>query len=301
MNFLIPRGFLRAWRIAVEVVARGPEANGESSDSDREDNFHAKVGKRINRGRRNFADATFDFNLVFSLTALLPLHSTMGVLFAVSKIANRRGSIVSKVCDAVDQCVEELIDLTLSHVLDRNGAWLMVYHTRLGAAGVGGALFDDSRRLYCRRELMRILGGYAMRMVVPMSSVDVQLWIALESCSEEEAMMIASTCKRNACCVSSSSRRFHDWIRGASYQELLLAKASWSPSILATDLMQNVALTAQELLNGFSIRLVPVCNLVSCQTYQVFFVLVCFFGGVLVTMSVFATHVLFLRVFRLSV
>jgi hypothetical protein len=232
VHTLFPGGFLRAWPSAVDMPALAADRQGVDcdSDSDKDDSFAVKLGKRVNRGRRNMSDQSFDVNLVISLTLLLPLHFPMASLFKASQTWDH-DDLVSTVASSVDRCMAKLVDISESDVRDSAGMWFAVHLTRAG----GEVFADDGVRRYCRKELLRICGGYVMRLVTAMNAMDVQMWLAIELCTQAETLLYASRCRRSPCCVSSSTHRFYEWMRSATYDELCMAKQSWCPSILATD------------------------------------------------------------------
>ena len=125
------------------------------------------------------SDVSFDMSLVFSLTILMPLHSMMGMLFKSSKLEQSRQAedVVTSVAASLNSCMTRVVRFLESDVHDASGDWFAMHSVRAGRA----AFVDEQYRKYVRKELLRICGGFVMRMATPMAEPDVQLWVALES------------------------------------------------------------------------------------------------------------------------
>lgn len=128
-----------------------------------------------------------------------------------------------------------LVCLLEGHLRAPDSAWFVVGHTRAGA----DSLNDPDIRYSMRQEMLRICGGFFLRLVCPMSEPDVQLWMAMEEQDDEEGDDLVEAakafCQARPCCVPQSSQDFYAWLRRADPSELSMAKLTWSPSILVTE------------------------------------------------------------------
>ena len=84
---LFPRAWLRSFPIAAQAVQVPPmDINADGGDSDAEgDDYRVKLGKRVRRGRRLMTDPMTDVRIAFSVTALVPVSKSIGVLFKNSE------------------------------------------------------------------------------------------------------------------------------------------------------------------------------------------------------------------------
>lgn len=91
-------------------------------------------------------------------------------------------------------------------------------------------------RAYMRREVMRIIGGFHMRIVASLMSDVVQLFDMLESNATDEVILRrASHVHHCPCCGSQSSQVFHWSLQTCSVGRLRRLKKVWAPSILRTE------------------------------------------------------------------
>lgn len=241
VSSIFPRAFLRLFQApasaaqlgvaAAEQLARQPGHAGSDSEHP-DDAFHVKVGKRISRGRRNMGNPDFDFHLGLSMTMLRPLHSVMGLLFNASKLDyNKTHNMMTSLVSAMDLCMTRLVALMEDHTRDPAGKWFALYLTR----GGGDVFSEATVRLYVRQQMMRICGGFAMRLTEPMNDPDVQLWLAVEADNDDLILTCSAACQSLGCCRPPHTLQFYEWLRQASLEDLKLAKLSWAPTILCTE------------------------------------------------------------------
>ena len=172
------------------------------------------------------ADDQFRLNIGLSLVMLSPLHYTMGALFESSKKSfhedsQRVGDIVS----SVNMCSSRLIRILRADTEDRGGFWGIARWMVTGTP-----VLDASCRSYMRREMMRIIGGFHMRLVRPLQSQDVQLWDMMEQGGSDEMILRkASYVEERPCCAGQAAHRFHRWLRSASVSRLRRVKKAWVP------------------------------------------------------------------------
>ena len=83
---LFVRAVGRAWpaTAAAAAAAAAVAADPVDDDSNADDSFQVKTGKRMRRGRRNIAGPLWQFYVLVTLTILQPLQLTMGVLMDTS-------------------------------------------------------------------------------------------------------------------------------------------------------------------------------------------------------------------------
>ena len=160
-----------AWARAFSAVAlaRAP-APGAAQDDDDSDtgaeglSFAAQTGRRMLRGRRRMAFEHFRRNLALSLIMLSPLHWLMAALFKASEqqVDERR---VSDIVESVNMGSARCIDLMRADVEDRLSKWGLARNTTRGTP------LPDI--VYMRREMMRTLGGFQVRLVAPLTFDDM--------------------------------------------------------------------------------------------------------------------------------
>ena len=241
VHSLFPRAFLVAFPgrrepqpgpaapPAAPAAAAGPADN---DDEDPNESFQVKLGKRLARGRRMMSDPSFDLNLAFSMTALLPMHHSMAFLFAASKIdAQQKHDSITKLVASLDTCMTQHIELMEDNVFDPAGQWFILGFTRARQ----DAFADAARRHDTRKDMLRICGGFIMRVVFPMSEADVQLFLALETEDAEIVQVAQAYCQARQCCTHRSTQAYYTWLRAASLDQLAMVKQSWCPSTLHTE------------------------------------------------------------------
>ena len=226
--------FPRAWARAFSAVALtwAPAPGGDEAhdtDTDVEGlSFAAQTGRRMLRGRRRMADDDFRRTLALSMIMLSPFHWLMAALFEASE-QKVKDSTVSDVVGSVNMCSVRYIDLMQADVEDSRSQWGIARNTTCGTP------LPD--RAYMRREMLRMIGGFHMRLVAPLTSDDmVPLFDMLENGASDEAILHkASRLQRKRCCIGHSSHLFRESTKKSSVGRLRRVKMTWVPSILNTE------------------------------------------------------------------
>eukprot|EP00969_Alexandrium_andersonii_P331483 14650881-Alexandrium_andersonii.AAC.1 len=92
--------------------------------------------------------------------------------------------------------------------------------------------------MYMRKELHRIIGGLHMRVVLPLSDAEAQLWLALDAPQADRAAAVVAAqarCEGLPCCQDAAARARCQWLRNASVEQLEASRKILSPFILKTE------------------------------------------------------------------
>jgi len=93
INKVLIRGYRKCFDKAKETLKipdlgtldEAARARGDNDIETAADEWHQRLGKRLRRGARFFADAHCCAKMAFSLLILLPLHHLLSVLFWIIK------------------------------------------------------------------------------------------------------------------------------------------------------------------------------------------------------------------------
>ena len=193
-----------------------------------QDSYQVMIGKRMRRGNRKMADKRFGVTLLFSLTILRPLHSVMATLFRQSKEIE---ADISEIATCINDTMHNLAVLAMTSVFLSSEGWHVLHLAQNGRENLQTLEF----RRYMRKELLRVVGGFCMRMVHVFNQKHVQLFIALEKCGDADLEEGIRRCQFPACCLPPAVSSFHKWAETASIASLRAVKRLWTPYILKTE------------------------------------------------------------------
>ena len=243
---VFPRAFLRGWQQvgeALHVPDREINNAAAGEESDREDSYATRMGKRMRRGRRHMLEVMTDFYMLFTLTVLTPLQCLMGILMSTTR--STAVSLLS-VVEGIDVAMTELLELLEARLQDVLGLWFAIHLCRVHFA----ELDTQVQRKYMRREMLRVIGGLCFRAVDQFSDPDMLLFVALEEREQaeakespenvieekEDAIRAAEIGLRvHVCCYDSATCKYFSWLSHACRRDKRKAKRTWCPYILRTE------------------------------------------------------------------
>jgi len=220
-----PRSWLHAF--STEKFETAPD-----SDTNKDDSFPVKVGKRMKKSYAMFSSSSFDLLLLFTLTLLCPFQLVMGTLMFTSKgVADIP---VRPIVVSINNCTRELIDLLTADISDRSGKWFALHASCRVAMG---DVTNQQHRRAMRKETLRALGGVFMRTFPQFKRRDTQCWLVIEQTDDEDEIKEArDRCRpQSPCCATASTLTYFNHIRTSSVAQLKKMKKIWNPYIIKTE------------------------------------------------------------------
>lgn len=152
----------------------------------------------------------------------------MATLFRQSKEIE---ADISEIATCINDTMHNLAVLAMTSVFLSSEGWHVLHLAQNGRENLQTLEF----RRYMRKELLRVVGGFCMRMVHVFNQKHVQLFIALEKCGDADLEEGIRRCQFPACCLPPAVSSFHKWAETASIASLRAVKRLWTPYILKTE------------------------------------------------------------------
>ena len=252
INKVLIRGYRKCFDKAKETLKipdlgtldEAARARGDNDIETAADEWHQRLGKRLRRGARFFADAHCCAKMAFSLLILLPLHHLLSVFFGESK--KEFTSLVDMVGRS-NRCADQIHRILQADMIT-SAEW------RLMRAADEMILGDQEFRKYMRRELHRELGGLKCRVVEFYQSGTLPIARSLEMLdtssmatvtSNGEFAMTLAQCRGGGreCCVSRECESVFRYLGPGNVDTIPLKKLRalklsfklWRGIILATE------------------------------------------------------------------